>query len=75
MLERLNEVCDKLISLNDEYVEKYKIIKKVLGKKNAFINMDIEYAYSILRDLQVPEDELKDVYMELIDINNLDLDN
>ena len=30
--------------------------------------MDIEIAYSILRDLKIPEDSIREVYTELIDI-------
>ena len=33
--------------------------------------MEIEYAYSILRDLGIPENDLKKVYMELIDAKNI----
>ena len=29
--------------------------------------MSIEDAYSILRDLKIPEDQIKDVYFNLID--------
>lgn len=70
MIQKLKAVCDKLISLNNKEVDKFILIKKILNKKGAFINMDIEYAYSILRDLQVPEENLKEVYLELIDPNN-----
>ncbi len=67
MIDKLNEVCDKLISLNNSDYEKFVVIKKILNKADAFINMDIEYAYSILRDLEVPEEDIKNVYLELID--------
>lgn len=75
IIERLQDVCDRLISLNTPNNEKYLIIKKILNTKNAFINMSIEDAYAILRDLSVPEEDLKNVYMELIDPNNILLDN
>lgn len=75
IINRLQEVCDKLISLNTPNNEKYIIIKKILNTKNAFINMSIEDAYSILRDLEVKDEDIKDIYMELIDPNNILLDN
>lgn len=69
MIEQLLSITDKLIEINkdneNEY-KKYLLIKKILTTKNSFLNMDVEYAYSILRDLQIPEDNLKSVYMQLI---------
>ena len=47
-------------------LEKYKLIKEILNKDDCFLNMNIEYAYAILRDLGVSEEKLKDVYLELI---------
>ena len=51
---------------NKEILEKYKLIKEILNKDDCFLNMSIEYAYSILRDLGVSEEKLKSVYLELI---------
>ena len=47
-------------------MEKYVLIKKMLDEKDLFLNIDIEYAYSILRDLQIPENDLKSIYLALI---------
>lgn len=69
MIDVLKLRVDKLIQENKdnkEKLEKYKIIKEILNKENCFLNMNIEYAYAILRDLGVPEEKLKDVYLELI---------
>lgn len=69
MIDVLKLRVDKLIQENKdnkENCEKYKLIKEILNKKNCFLNMNIEYAYAILRDLGVPEEKLKDVYLELI---------
>ena len=51
---------------NKEILEKYKLIKEILNKNDCFLNMSIEYAYAILRDLGVSEEKLKSVYLELI---------
>lgn len=63
----------KLIEINsgnEEELKKYQVIKKILSDDKCFFKMDIEYAYSILRDLGIPEEELKKYYSELIDIKN-----
>lgn len=69
MINVLKLRVDKLIQENKdnkENYEKYKLIKEILNKENCFLNMNIEYAYAILRDLGVPEEKLKDVYLKLI---------
>ena len=62
----------KLIEANmgKEEEKKYQVIKKILSDDKCFFKMEIEYAYSILRDLGIPEEELKNYYSELIDIKN-----
>lgn len=69
-------MIDKLKVINEHFINAYKndqdnlkkhiLIKEILNQKNCFSNMDIEYAYSILRDLHIPESELKKVYLGLI---------
>ena len=69
MIDVLKLRVNKLIEENKnnkENPETYKLIKEILNKENCFLNMNIEYAYAILRDLGVPEEKLKDVYLELI---------
>lgn len=68
MIDKLKVRVDELINLNKDNkdnLKKYLIIKKIFDNDNCFINMDIKYAYSILRDLGVEENKLKDVYLEL----------
>ena len=48
--------------------KKQLLIKEILEKENCFLKMNIEYAFSILRDLKIEEEHLKDVYSELIKI-------
>ena len=38
--------------------------------KKCFFKLDINTAYNILRDLKIKEEDIKKVYMNLIDANN-----
>ena len=72
MIDKLKIITEKHIEANKENYEelkKYKLIKDLLIQKDCFLNMSIEYAYSILRDLQIPENEIKNVYTQLISQN------
>lgn len=72
MIDKLKTITEKYIEINknnSEELKKYKLIKEILNKKDCFLNMSIEYAYSILRDLHIPENELKDIYNQLINYN------
>lgn len=69
MIDVLKVRVNKLIEENKdskEKLEKYKLIKEILNKDDCFLNMNIEYAYAILRDLGVLEEKIKSVYLELI---------
>lgn len=69
MIDKLKMITEKHIEANKDNpkkLKKYKLIKEILNQKDCFLNMSIEYAYSILRDLQIPESELKNVYLQLI---------
>ena len=72
MIEELKKKAEYLANANidkpNEY-KKYILIQDILGVEDCFLNMDIEYAFGILRDLEVPEEELSIVYSELITIN------
>lgn len=67
MLNKLRDNCEKLIATDKE---KYLLIKNILEDDECFFKMDIETAYSILRDLKVEEKALKVVYAELIKHEN-----
>lgn len=70
MINKLKEINEKLIVINkdnEEELKKQLIIKKILEKENAFLSIKIEYAYAILRDLHIKEEDLKGVYLELIE--------
>lgn len=73
MIDKLKTITEKYIELNKnnpKELKKYQLIKEILNKKDCFLNMDIEYAYSILRDLEIPENEINYIYKQLIDIND-----
>ncbi len=71
-------MIETLIEINDRFLELYKndltmmvrhqAINNILKTENAFMHLDIELVYAILRDLKVDEKDLKAVYLELIDI-------
>lgn len=70
MIEKLKEINNKLIKFNinnPEELKKQKLIKKILSEKNCFLKMSIEQSYSILKDLNISDSEIKDVYFHLID--------
>ena len=73
MIEKLKDLNNKLIThyQNDEInLKKQLLIQKILNEKGCFFKMKIETAYSILKDLNIPEDDVKKIYLELIDIKN-----
>ncbi len=72
MIDKLKMITEKYIEANKENPEeliKYELIRNILNQKYCFLNMRIEYAYSILRDLQIPENEIKNVYTQLINLS------
>ena len=69
MIDKLKEIAEKNIEINKdkpEELRKYQLIREILNQKDCFLNMSIDYAYAILRDLHIPDDKIKDVYMQLI---------
>lgn len=69
MINKLIEINKKLIITyndNSQELEKQLLIKKILNTKNCFSKMNVTSAYAILRDLTIPEDNLKEVYKKLI---------
>ena len=68
LLADLRLINEKLIEINKnnpKELKKHLLIKEILKDDNCFLKMDIEYAYSILRDLKFPEEDLKKVYLKL----------
>lgn len=72
MLEKLRHINDKFLEIktdNDE-LKKHQLIRKILNDDKCFFKMNVEQAYAILRDLDFSEEELKEIYSELIDYKN-----
>ena len=66
---------EKLIEINNELIKitknkKYILIGKLLEDKKCFFKLYINTSYNILKDLKIKEEEIKKVYMNLIDANN-----
>ena len=72
MLEKLIEINNNIINQTNDLEKKQKhlLIKNILNDKNCFFKMDIETSYAILRELNIPEDSIKDTYSDLIDSSN-----
>ncbi len=74
MIEKLKLLNNKLIEINQDNklnLKKYQLIQKILNDNKCFGKIPIEYAYAILKDLEIPENNIKEVYMELINIDNI----
>ncbi len=69
MINKLRKINDELLrrAVDTKEKKKYEIIKKIMKDDNCFFKMDIEYAYSILRDLGIEEEKIRGIYMCLID--------
>lgn len=70
MIDNLRKVNEELIKLSENNIHELKkqnLIRKILSDPDCFFKIDISFAYSILRDLGIPEDKVKSIYMELID--------
>lgn len=66
-IKRMNQQLLQINANNPSELNKQKLIEKILSEKNCFLKMSIEDAYSILRDLKIPEDQIHNVYFNLID--------
>ena len=60
-------MINKIRKLAEKYNgENKKLISNILKFEDAFLNMDIETSYSILRELGVPEKDIEKVFIELV---------
>lgn len=68
MLEKLIKINDEMITQasTDKNKKKHLLIKKILDDKECFLKMNIETSYAILRELNIPEENLKNIYLDLI---------
>lgn len=69
MIEKLRIINEDIINttLDGDVKNRHLIISEIMEDDNCFFKMNIEYAYSILRDLEIPEEELEYIYFKLID--------
>ena len=64
--QRANELLHSSAD-NEKEHRKFEIIANTLKNEECFLDMDIEHAYAILRDLGVNEDSLRSYYSSLIE--------
>lgn len=77
MIEKLQLINESLLKShqNDaKELKKYKLIQQILRDKDCFFKMKMEVAFALLRDLKIKEEDLKSVYVELIDIKYMKKD-
>ena len=67
-LSILRKTANELLrdSSNKSDRRKFEIIKDFLGDDDCFLNIDIEHAYAILRDLGIDEESINSYYLSLI---------
>lgn len=68
MLEKLRILNKKMIEKSGS--EKYLVIDKILADDKCFFKMSVEEAYAILRDLGIEDENIRKVYLELVDAKN-----
>jgi len=69
MIEELRSINKKLLKVykDDKIIyRRHKLIEKILNEKDAFLKMDVEMSFAVLKDLGIKEEYLEKVYMELI---------
>ncbi len=71
MIEKLRSINEDILatSKDEEILNRHMIIKIILLDDNCFFKMNVEDAYAIMRDLGIPETELKYMYLKLVDIS------
>lgn len=60
MINKIRKLAEKYKGENKE------LISNILKFDDAFLNVDIETSYSILRELGVPEKDIEKVFIELV---------
>ncbi len=71
MINKIKEINNFLIIKHQNNPHELKVqllIKKILAEENCFLKMNINTAYAILRDLEIDENRLDEVYSKLINI-------
>lgn len=70
MIDKLRMINEDILSTtkDENVLNKHTIIKTILLDDNCFFKIGIEDAYAILRDLGIPESDLKYLYLKLVDV-------
>lgn len=69
MLNKLRILNKKLLKKyedNPHELKKQQLIERMLLEEDCFFKINIETAFCILKDLEIPESQLKEVYCQLI---------
>ncbi len=68
MIDELRKTAIQLMqkNINTEQLKKYKLICEILSHDDCFFKLRIEKAYSILRDLEIPADQIQKTYVDLM---------
>ena len=71
-------MIERLKKINKELIIKYKnnpndlkvqlLIKNILDEDNCFLKMNINTAYAILKDLEIDDNRIDDIYSVLINL-------
>lgn len=68
MVEKLRILNKKMIEKSGS--EKYLVIDNILADDKCFFKMSVEEAYAILRDLGIEDENIRKIYLELVDAKN-----
>ena len=74
MFEELKKLSKKLqrLAKTPEEKQKYVLINKLFKNDKCFFEMPMETSLSILKDLEIPEENILEVYQELISKKSYD---
>ena len=71
MLDKLRNIVKERMELKDENFNKYSLINDILKNDNCFIELDIDTAVSILRDLGYEYADAIQIYTYMVNTNNI----
>ncbi len=70
MIERLRKINEHLLRKyenNSKELEKQVLIGKMLLDNDCFSKISIEVAYAVLKDLEIENEEIDNIYKELLE--------
>lgn len=69
-LRNLNQEVIESVEGDDKLLMHQLTIKKILQDEKFYFKMEVKYVYALLEDLGIEKDKIKDVYRDLISIEN-----